>query len=204
MKTSARRTYRQSARAAAAEATGERILDVFTARLCDRWFEEITLDEVAKEAEVTVQTVIRRFGGKEGLLEAAHERLGSEIRRRRDVPVGDAGRAIDAIIDDYERVGDLVMRVLAQEDRYAPLRVVADIGRATHRSWTGEIFAPQLAALSERDRAAAHDALVVATDIFVWKLVRRDMRRPVPALRAMMARMTAAALGLEEQELLYS
>ena len=199
---SPKRQYRQSTRAAAAEATGERILDVFTGFLCDRWFDEITLDEVAKGAGVTVQTVIRRFGGKEGLLEAAHERLGREIRQRREVPVGDAGRAIDAIIEDYERLGDLIMRVLAQEDRYPPLRAVTDIGRQTHRLWVGEVFSPWLAPLEGPQRTAAHDALVVATDLYVWKLVRRDMQRPVAALQSMMARMIAAALGISEQHLI--
>ncbi len=197
----AKRPYRQTARAAAAEATAQRILDAFTSRLRDRWFDEITLDDIAQEAGVTVQTVIRRFGGKDGLLDAAHQRFGTEIRRRRDVPQGDAARALDAIIDDYETIGDLIIRVLAQEDRYAPLRAVSDIGRAVHRAWTGEIFAPWLRLLPERDRTSAHDALVVATDIYVWKLVRRDMNRSRAELRAIMAQMIAAALRVPEQDL---
>jgi AcrR family transcriptional regulator len=196
-----KRPYRQTARAAAAEATAQRILDAFTARLGDRWFDEITLDQVAQDAGVTVQTVIRRFGGKEGLLDAAHQRFGTEIRRRRDVRQGDAARALDAIVEDYEAIGDLIIRVLAQEDRYAPLRAVSDIGRAFHRAWVGEIFAPWLRRLPEPDRRSAHDALVVATDIYVWKLVRRDMNRSRAELRAIMARMIAAALRVPERDL---
>ena len=75
------RTYRQTARAKAAEETGIRIVEAFMARMEDCWFEEIRLEDVASDAGVTVQTVIRRFGGKDGLLEAivveraAHERV---------------------------------------------------------------------------------------------------------------------------------
>jgi AcrR family transcriptional regulator len=195
------RPYRQTARAAAAKATGERILDVFTSALQNSWFDAITLDEIAREAGVTVQTVIRRFGSKEGLLEAAQGRFGAEIRHRRDVPPGQADKAVAAIIEDYETVGDLIMRVLAQEERNAPLRAVTDEGRAVHRAWVGAIFAPWLDRMDEPQRTEAHDALVVATDLYVWKLIRRDMARPKTALAALMRRMIAAALGLPENQI---
>lgn len=195
------RRYRQTARAAAAEATGERILDVFTSALQDSWFDAITLDEIARQSGVTMQTVIRRFGSKEGLLEAAQDRFGAEIRQRRGVPVGQASKAVEAIIEDYEKVGDLIMRVLAQEERYAPLRSVTDEGRAVHREWVGATFAPWLNRLEEPTRTSAHDALVVATDLYVWKLIRRDMKRPKTELAALMRRMIAAALMLPESQI---
>jgi AcrR family transcriptional regulator len=195
------RTYRQGARAEAAEATGIRILDAFTERLQNGWFDEITLEEVARAAEVSVQTVIRRFGGKEGLLEAAHERFGAAIRARRQTPARDPGAIIDALIDDYEQIGDLIMRVLAQEDRYPPLKKVSDVGRASHRAWIGEHFSRWLDRLDEPARTAAHDALVVATDIYVWKLVRRDFGRSTDELAATIRRLAAAALGASESEI---
>lgn len=195
------RRYRQTARAVAAEATGERILDVFTSALQSSWFDEITLDEVARQSDVTVQTVIRRFGSKEGLLAAAQDRFGAEIRQRRTVPPGDAAKAVNAVIEDYEKVGDLIMRVLAQEEHYAPLRAVTDEGRAVHRDWVGANFAPWLDRLDEPERTAAHDALVVAMDLYVWKLIRRDMGRPKSALAALMKRMIAAALMLPEHQI---
>lgn len=201
MKSAAARSYRQNARAAAAEATGERILDAFTERLQTSWFDAITLDEVARSAGVTVQTVIRRFGGKDGLLDAAHARFGRAIRHRRATARGDADAAVAALIEDYEAAGDLVMRVLAQEDRYPALKAVGDVGRASHRAWTGEQFAPWLEQLDDDARTAAHDALVVATDIYVWKLVRRDFGRSTDALAAIMRGMISAALGQPETQI---
>jgi len=196
-----KRAYRQSARALAAEATGERILDAFAEQLRERWFEEIRLEEIARDAGVTVQTVIRRFGSKEGLLDAMHERLGTEIRQRRQVQPGDAAGAIASIVEDYETIGDLVMRTLAQEDRYASLRTMTDIGRNMHREWMAGAFVPWLDMMPPEERHRATDALVVAGDIYVWKLIRRDMRRPVKEYKTLMEKMCAAALGVSPERL---
>src|SRR5688572_11945975 len=196
-----KRAYRQSARALAAEATGERILDAFAEQLRERWFDEIRLEEVARDAGVAVQTVIRRFGSKEGLLDAMHERLGDEIRQRRDVKPGDAAAAVASVVEDYETVGDLVIRTLAQEDRYAAVKSMTDIGRAMHREWMASAFAPWLDKIAPEARRRATDALVVAGDIYVWKLIRRDMRRPVAEYRALMEKMCAAALGVSPKRL---
>ncbi len=199
--TAPKRAYRQSARAAAAEATATRILDAFTAQLPVRWYDEIRLEDVARDAEVTVQTVIRRFGGKEGLLGAAYRRLGEEILLRREVAEGDVTGAVASIIEDYEAVGDLVMRTLAQEDRYPAIREVTDGGRRMHRQWIEAAFRPWLDRLPAGERGHAADALVVAGDLYVWKLIRRDMGRPVAEYRKVLETMLAAAIGLSPDAL---
>lgn len=196
-----KRAYRQSARAQAAEATGQRILDAFADHLREKWFDEIRLEDVARQAGVSAQTVIRRFGGKEGLLEAMHERLGGEIRRRREVEPGDVRGAIGSIVEDYELVGDLILRTLAQEDRYAPVKAMTDIGRRMHREWITRAFEPWLDRLPGDDRRHAIDALVVAGDIYNWKLIRRDMKRPISEYRALVERMCAAALGIPPERM---
>jgi hypothetical protein len=45
-------------------------------------------------------------------------------------------------------------------------------GKAMHRAWVVEVFAPFLAAAD--DPEALTDLLVVATDVYAWKLLRRD------------------------------
>jgi AcrR family transcriptional regulator len=198
---SPKRAYRQSARAAAAEATGERILDAFVGLLQRRWFEEIRLEDVARDAGVTVQTVLRRFGSKEGLLGAMHRRMDEQIRRRRGVAPGDVTGVIDALIEDYESIGDLTIRLLAQEDRYPALKAVTDEGRAGHRAWMANAFAPWLESLAAERGRRATDALVAAGDVYVWKLLRRDMVRPVAEYRALVERMCAAAIEVSREEM---
>ncbi len=199
-----KRTYRQSARALAADATRERILDSFAGHLRERWFDEIRLEDIATEAGVATQTIIRRFGGKEGLLDAMHQRLGAEIRQRREAEPGDASGAVAAIVEDYEKVGDLILRTLAQEDRYPALKAMTDIGRAMHREWIGKAFEPWLDRMAKQARRRAVDALVVAGDIYVWKLIRRDMERPVAEYRALVEQMCAAAIGVPRGEMFKS
>ena len=192
---SPKRAYRQSARALAAEATAGRILDAFEAQMHARWFDEIRLEDIARAAEVTVQTVIRRFRNKEGLLDGLQQRIGERVGQRRDVAEGAVDAVVTSLVEDYEENGDIVMRVLAQEDRFPACRAVTDIGRSEHRRWIAKAFHPWLAAMPATERKRAEDALVVAGDLYVWKLVRRDMQRPISEYRAIMETMLAAAIG---------
>jgi AcrR family transcriptional regulator len=173
-KVASRRPYRMVGRAESAAATGERILDAAVAVFWELPREQITLDEVARRAGVTVQTVIRRFGGGEGLFAAAAEREAERVRRQRaQAPVGDATGAVRVLVDHYEAMGDRVLRLLAEEERAPGLREVADQGRTLHREWCAQVFAPALEGRVgvERDRRLAQ--LVAICDVYTWKMLRR-------------------------------
>jgi len=195
------RPYYQTARAQAAAETGERILRAFLVRMENFWFDEIRLDDVAKDAGVTVQTVIRRFGGKEGLLEAGKELMNHDLPSARLVPAGDYERALDAIVAEYESSGNLTVRLLAQEARYPAIKSITNLGRSNHREWVGMIFAPWLDAMSPKDSRRAQDKLVIALDVYVWKLLRVDMQRSVAELRRTMTDLCASALGMPPEAL---
>ena len=185
MKT-ASRSYHQTARAESAEATGRRIVDAFLARLMEQWFDEITLDRVAGDAGVTVQTVVRRFGGKEGLLANAVEVMGAQINAQRAAPPGDIDRLVENLIGDYEKTGDAVIRLLALEPRHPALKSVLDYGRGEHQRWVSSVFAEALDRLGPAELQRALDALVIVTDVYTWKLLRRDMGRSARATAATM------------------
>ena len=193
--TSKTRRYRQGARAQAAEATGRAIVQAFIGRLMEQWYDEITLDRVARDAGVTVQTVVRRFGGKEGLLGEAVKVLTVQIEARRAAPGGDLGRLVDNLIEDYEQTGDAVIRLLALEPRHKALGVFLNYGRARHRAWAAGLAEQDLRGLDGAARERALDALVLVTDVYTWKLLRRDMGRSVSAAAAMMKRLIRATLG---------
>lgn len=189
------RRYTQGARAQAAEATAQRIVDAFLARLMTQWFDEITLDSVADDAGVTVQTVVRRFGGKQGMLAESVKTLATQINARRACPPGDIGRLVGHLVDDYEQTGDAVIRLLALEPRHPALGAVIEFGRAEHRRWVSEVFAELLDALDAGARKRALDALVVTTDVYVWKLLRRDMARSVGVATAIMKGLIHATIA---------
>lgn len=197
LKAAPKRSYRQGARARAAEETAKRIIEGFKARIREDWYDRVTLDEIAREAGVTVPTILRRFGSKEKLLEEAWEDLSRDILVRRTVLTGEAAEVVRVIVEDYEVVGDLVLRSLAQEERFEALKTVNDRGRAYHRAWLERAFEADLAGRSPAQRRLCVDALVCATDVYVWKLVRRDMGRSPKHAATVMLHLVEGALGRE-------
>ena len=168
-----RRPYRMTARATAAAATGERILDAAVEVFHEK--ADLPLDDVAGRAGVTVQTVIRRFGGREGLFAAALERESGRVRDQRDTaPVGEVAAAVRVLLDHYEEYGDKVLTLLALEDRSPAAAQVVRRGRLLHRSWCERILAPALAGLDEGPRGRRLAQIVAVTDVYTWKLLRRD------------------------------
>ena len=77
-----KRPYNQTARAASAEGLRQKIVTAFRDLLLTRWIDEITLDEVATSAGTTRQSVIRLFGGKEGVLAAVIDLLHTQSAPR--------------------------------------------------------------------------------------------------------------------------
>jgi AcrR family transcriptional regulator len=172
-----KRGYRMAARADAAAATAERLLAAAFRHLTTSPYEEVRLRDIADEAGVTVQTLHARFGTKDELLAAAYGWWGDQESLRRDLaPTGDVAGAVRVVFDHYEAYGDAILRMLAQEDRIPAIRTQMDAGRGYHRDWVRRVFAPQLTGLTRRRRDRRLRALVVATDVYTWKLLRRDMR----------------------------
>lgn len=191
---SRRRPYRMRARADAAERTAVRIMDAAIALWREKGFDEFTLHDVARRAEVSLSTVMRRFGSKEGLAEAVltSDRVGTQSSRDAVTP-GDIDGAVRMIVDDYEDNGDAVIRMLALEDRIDVIRRVVEAGRVAHAEWVSRVFAPALASSPARRRRQALQ-LVVATDVYTWKLLRRDRRLEVREVRAVMSGMCEAIM----------
>jgi AcrR family transcriptional regulator len=168
------RRYTQTTRAVAAEETRLRILDAAVALQTARLAAEISLEDVAAQAGVSVQTVLRRFGNRAGLFDAAVVHANSQVEEERRAPAGDVPAALRILVDHYEKRGDMALMMLAQESTYAHVRQLADAGKAMHRHWVTEVFAFDLDGLGAAALEEAVDLLVVATDVYTWKLLRRD------------------------------
>jgi AcrR family transcriptional regulator len=163
------------ARATSAAATGERILDATAEAFWERPSEHVSLDEVARRAGVSVQTVIRRFGGRDGLVAAATERESRRVQAERDpATVADALGAVGQLVTHYEAMGDRVLAMLAEEVRNPALRGIAESGRRFHRAWCESVFASTLAGITGATRERRLAQLVAICDVYTWKLLRRD------------------------------
>jgi AcrR family transcriptional regulator len=166
---------------------------------CEQPIEDFTLDEVAQRAGVAVRTILRAFRGKEALLYGALEELAKSGVPLKATRPGDVAAAVAAIFDVYETIGDLVIQRLNDERRHPGLKPLLDQGRENHRNWVKTTFAPCLARERGNERSQLLNALAVATDVYVWKLLRRDRGLSRPAAEAVVRRMIRGLAQQREQ-----
>jgi AcrR family transcriptional regulator len=174
MKSEDRRPYRMTSRAEAANATTERILDAVTELFWERPTDQVVLRDVAERAGVTVQTVLRKYAGKEALLAAAADRAMSRTEAERAVSPGDLDSAIEVLLDHYEELGPKVLRLLAEEQSSPTLAEFAERGRVLHRQWCSTVFAETLEPLTGVARKRRLAQVVAVCDVYTWKLLRLD------------------------------
>jgi AcrR family transcriptional regulator len=164
-----------SVRAAAAEATRERIVETALEAFASHWYDEVTIRGIARDAAVALQTVRNHFPTKEALFSAALERFSAGIQSvRSTVAPGDVDSAVSTLVDDYERTGDATLRMLAVEERVPVVGPHMVSGRAGHQAWVEHVFTGALSGLRGRARSRRIAQLVVVTDVYAWKLLRRD------------------------------
>jgi hypothetical protein len=145
--------------------------------------------------------VLRGFGNRDGLIHAAigtfRARRGhgsAEFEHVAVQPFDSDAAAVTALFDDYETIGDRVIRMLAEEHRVAGFAEVAAIGRDMHRRWVEDGFAPALRGIPARRRAEALTAVIAATDVYLWKLLRRDLGLDRAAAERIVVRLIRGAL----------
>jgi AcrR family transcriptional regulator len=157
------------------ERTRERILRAAYDSWLERPYDQVTLDAVAAAAGVSRQTILRHFGSKDDLAVAvvAWQRPIEEDARAADP--GDTATAVRRLVDRYETMGDANVRLLELEGRVAPIDHLLAEARASHRGWIERTFAPWVNACRGTRRDQLVLALYAATDVTVWKLLRRDL-----------------------------
>lgn len=84
--------------------------------------------------------------------------------------------------------------MLAEEFRIPGFAEVAAIGRSKHRAWVTAAFSEQLAGYRGRKRTVVLTALLAATDVYVWKLLRRDLDLDRKTSQSIVERLITGAL----------
>lgn len=171
-----KRQYRMRARAKATEATRLRILEAFEVAFGELPPDEMTLEAIAERADVSVQTILRHFESKNALRVASVRHAGEEMAATRNaMPIGDLDEMVDALVANYEKFGDRVLRMLRLEQDDPELGQLAELGRTLHLEWCREAFAASLKGLRGRERKRRVAQLAACTDVHVWKVLRADM-----------------------------
>jgi len=167
------RTYRQTRRADATERSKATILAAAQAAFRADPAGDPSLEAVAERAGVSTRTVIRQFGSKDGLMQAAIEDGMATSATDRRVEAGDVAGAVRKLTDHYEADGDEVIRWLALADRLPHVRRITERGAGMHVEWVETAFAPDLAGLPRAARRARVGAIATALDVYTWHLLRR-------------------------------
>lgn len=170
------RGYRLGRRAVSATANGESILASARRLFGELRYDQVSIDAVAAQAGVTERTVVRRFGSKERLFGAVGADRAASIRRARDeVPAGDIPEAVRLLVGTYEDSGDEVLHLLSQEQGLAGVNNTVEAGRRYHAAWVERAFSPLFGDLPPAVRRRRIGQLVAVTDIYYWKILRRDV-----------------------------
>jgi hypothetical protein len=115
-----------------------------------------------------------------------------------DTAPGDVDAALGVTYDFYEQFGGVVIRWLADEQRVAAMHERLQVGRQhLHRRITA-IFMPVLERRKGAARGQLNDALVVAFDVYTWKLLRRDFGLDRRAAQAVVRSMIVALTREDE------
>ena len=168
------RSYDMSARRAAMQATREAILDTAFELFTPRYYDEVTLADVARAAGVSTQTVVNHFGGKAQLyLAGVAERVAPRISELRSgARPGDLASVVDAVLDDYESTGEGTMRILGIAPRLPELAEMLEAGRAWHHDWVATQLADLVAHRPGRERTRVLRAAATVLDVSTWHDLR--------------------------------
>ncbi|PXW33681.1 UNVERIFIED_CONTAM: TetR family transcriptional regulator [Williamsia faeni] len=170
------RTYIQSGRAETKVATRARIIAAAKDLFLEKAFEDVTLASIAKASGVSHQTVLNHFESKTGVVLGVAELMAEQTTAARyAAQPGDVAGAIAALIGEYELMGDANVRWAMSADRFPDLAAELDKARAFHQEWLAAMFGDDLPA-DRADREQMVHALHAASDVYVWKLLRRDLR----------------------------
>jgi AcrR family transcriptional regulator len=178
--------------------TEAQILEAAGAIIAAEDFDSLSMRRVAARAGVSLSTVVRHFGTKDGLLAALVAYGGEDPERdeyRTRMAPGDVAAAVRIVVGDYEESGDQLIHMLGQEHRFPALSQLLDNGRRGHRRWVRWAFGPQLATRSAAAQGRIEDLLVVATDVYTWKLLRIDRGLGARATRTAMTQLCDAVLA---------
>lgn len=134
-----------------------------------------TLEEVAGRAGTTVQTVLRHFGSKSGLMAAAAQRGMAGTQAGRDqVPTGDLRAVALYLGRHYEEVGDMVLGMLTFEAQGPDLASIVERGGEMHRAWVERVLGPLIEGVPPAERPRRVAVLVAVTDLLTWKVLRKE------------------------------
>ena len=168
------RAYDMTKRSEAVEGTKRRIAEAALELFRERDYDTVTLNEIARAAGVSHQTVLNHFGSKAGVLPLAGAVFTEQVGElQADAVPGDVASVVCAVCTRYEALGDANVRWAALASRIPEVAERLAEGRAYHQAWLEQMLGDRMPDDPEERRRVLL-GLHAALDVFTWKLFRRD------------------------------
>lgn len=177
MSTTRPRAYDMTKRSDAVAGTRRRIAEAALALFKERDYDDVSLNEIARAAGVSHQTVLNHCENKAGVLLAAGELFSEEIRDlEADALPGDVTSVVHTTCVRYEVLGDANARWAAMATRAPEVADGLARGRLGFQAWLEEMLGDLMPEGDDPDeRRRVLFGLHAALDVFTWKLLRRDL-----------------------------
>lgn len=172
------RAYDMTKRSDAVAGTRRRIAEAALALFKERDYDDVSLNEIARAAGLSHQTVLNHCENKAGVLVAAAELFSEEIRDlEADAIPGDVTSVVHTTCVRYEALGDANARWAAKATRAPEVAEVLARGRLAFQAWLEEMLGDLMP--DGDDDPGEHRRVLLglhaALDVFTWKLLRRDL-----------------------------
>ena len=169
------RAYDMTKRSEAVEGTKRRIAETALELFRERDYDTVTLNEIARAAGVSHQTVLNHCGSKAGVLPLAGAVFSEQVAElQADAVAGDVASVVRAACTRYEALGDANIRWAALGSRIPEVAERLAEGRANHQVWLEEMLGDRMPD-DPQERRRVLLGLHAALDVFTWKLFRRDL-----------------------------
>jgi len=171
------RAYDMTKRTEGVAGTRRRIAEAALDLFMERDYDAVSLNEIARAAGVSHQTVLNHCESKAGVLLAAGEVFSEQVTALEVSAVpGDVASVVRATCIRYEALGDANARWAAMSTRAPEVAEGLERGRRNFQAWLEEMFdelMPGPGEPAERQRVLL--GLHAALDVFTWRLLRRDL-----------------------------
>lgn len=186
------RNYDMRMRSKQAAQTKDNIIAATERLLTNQLLDDVNLKAIAREAGTTVQTVLRHMESRDGCLQAVVTVVAARVEQQRGhSEYKDIDSTISDLLEHYEQDGKLVLNLLVQEQKgHSFASALTRQGRSYHRNWVERCFTSYL----PQQNDIIIDALVAATDIYIWKLLRLDLGRSRKAVNEVITQMVKKIL----------
>lgn len=166
-----------SKRGGTRQGTKRRVAEAALELFKERDYDDVSLNEIARAAGVSHQTILNHFESKAGLLPACAEVFSEQVAALNlDVTPGDPLSVVRVTCERYEHIGDVNARWADMAPRVPGLEPLIALGRRNFQSWLLEVLGDLLP--GEDDPPERKRVLVgvhAALEVHTWRFLRRDL-----------------------------